>query len=65
MELQMCFVAWLFREMTLYNVQPCIKEPCPNYTSKMPAKYVLEVNAGFAMKNEIKIGDLVILHSKI
>jgi len=64
--LDMLFIDADFRIIDIKeNVQPCIKEPCPNYTSKMPAKYVLEVNAGFAMKNEIKIGDLVILHSKI
>lgn len=40
-------------------VQPCLQqqEPCPSYLSRQPAKYVLEVNAGFVQENKIKIGD--------
>jgi hypothetical protein len=30
------------------NFVPCAAEPCPSYTSKQSARYVLEVNAGFA-----------------
>ncbi|MBS3083057.1 DUF192 domain-containing protein [Candidatus Pacearchaeota archaeon] len=36
-----------------------LKEPCETYTSSGPAKYVLEVNAGFAEKNGLKAGDSV------
>lgn len=40
------------------NVQPCVQEnPCPSYPSTGPAKYVLEVNAGFTEQNNIKVGD--------
>jgi uncharacterized protein len=40
------------------NVQPCLHEnPCPSYPSIKPAKYVLEVNAGFVQQNNIKVGD--------
>lgn len=46
------------------NIQPCVTEICPNYTSKDVAKYILEVNAGFVMKNNIEIGDLITLSSK-
>ncbi len=41
------------------NVQPCVTNPCPLYRSKGPAKYVLEVNAGFAAKHKIATGDKV------
>ncbi|HIH17967.1 MAG TPA: DUF192 domain-containing protein [Nanoarchaeota archaeon] len=41
------------------TMQPCEKEPCETYTSSGPAKYVLEVNAGFAEKNGLKAGDSV------
>ncbi len=41
------------------NIQPCVIEICPNYTSKSPAKYVLEVNAGFTLMNNIKVGNLI------
>lgn len=64
--LDMLFIDKDFRIIDIKeNVQPCMKEPCPNYTSKIPAKYVLEVNAGFVMKNNIKIEDSVIWFSKI
>ena len=40
------------------NIQPCIHEgPCPSYSSKEPAKYALDVNAGFAKQNEINVGN--------
>ena len=40
-------------------VQPCLQqqETCPSYPSKQPAKYALEVNAGFVQQNKINIGD--------
>lgn len=38
------------------NFEPCTQEfSCPRYVSK-PAAYVLEVNAGFVAKNNIRIG---------
>ena len=44
------------------NAQPCktIRE-CPIYPSKKPARYVLEINAGLARKNNLKIGDKAIV----
>lgn len=41
------------------NFQPCLVESCPTYTSIAPAKYVLEVNAGFVEKNKISIGEFI------
>ena len=40
------------------TMQPCRSLFCESYKSK-PAKYVLEVNAGFAGKYGIRIGDVV------
>jgi len=58
--LDMLFVDADFRIVDIKeNVPPCKEDPCPNYPSKKPAKYVLEVNAGFVMKNDIKIDDTV------
>lgn len=42
--------------LTVVNVQtmePCYEDPCRNYESNGPAKYVLEVNKGVAEKNKI------------
>ena len=39
--------------------EPCKAMICPNYESSAPAMYVLEVNAGFAKKNGISLGDKV------
>ncbi|MDQ3840017.1 MAG: DUF192 domain-containing protein [Thermoproteota archaeon] len=39
------------------DVQPCQQDPCPSYTSAAPAKYVLEVNAGFTDQYNIEVGD--------
>jgi len=41
------------------NFQPCMVENCPDYFSKAPARYILEVRAGFVEKNKISIGDSV------
>jgi len=38
------------------NFEPCRVDPCPTYTSKGKALYVLELNAGQAKKHSIKIG---------
>jgi YVTN family beta-propeller protein len=45
------------------DVQPCPlqEDICPSYPSKQPAKYVLEVNAGFVQQNGITVGDILYL----
>jgi YVTN family beta-propeller protein len=44
------------------DVQPCLQEDiCPSYPSKQPAKYVLEVNAGFVQQNGIRVSDILYL----
>jgi len=63
--LDMLFINKDFRIIDIKeNVQPCKTESCPSYPSKFPAKYVLEVNAGFTMMNDIKIGDSIIWNPK-
>lgn len=39
------------------NVLPCTDEFCPSYGPQQPARYVLELNAGEATKNNIHVGD--------
>ena len=43
----------------IQNTQPCTKEPCQIYSSLKPVQYVIETNAGFADKNNIKIGQKI------
>ena len=44
------------------NAQPCESgKICMLYVSRKPAKYVLEVNAGFVEKNNLKTGDRIIM----
>ena len=39
------------------NVQPCRQLACDHYSSIYPAKYVVEVNAGFSDMHGIETGD--------
>ena len=58
--LDMIFVDETFRIINVVdNALPCNIEPCPDYSSEKPAKYVLEVNAGFVETNDIEAGDFI------
>ena len=38
------------------DLQPCLKVPCQIYESQEMAKYILEINAGLAEKNGVRVG---------
>jgi len=40
---------------------PCRADPCPSYTSKFPARYVLEIKGGMAEKMKIEIGEKIFM----
>jgi uncharacterized membrane protein (UPF0127 family) len=40
---------------------PCTSSSCKLYRSSAPAKYALEVNAGFVSMNGIRVGDKILL----
>lgn len=49
-----------FTVVDIQSMTPCRSDDartCPFYTSRGVARFVLEVNAGFCEKNNIKIGD--------
>jgi uncharacterized membrane protein (UPF0127 family) len=54
-------ILWLDKEKRIVhierNVAPCKKPPCASYSSKIPAMYVLEIKAGMADKNQLKLYD--------
>lgn len=39
------------------NTPPCTQDPCPNYPSDRPARYVLELVAGTASRLGLRPGD--------
>jgi len=41
------------------DAQPCESDPCTTYSSRLPARYVIEVNAGFSERNGLVTGDSV------
>lgn len=45
-----------------HNNEPCSATYCPQISSSMMYKYVLEVKAGFCENNEIVIGDSLAIH---
>lgn len=47
------------RIIDIQSAEPCKKNPCIDYISKYPAKYVLETNQGYSEKNNISIGDKI------
>jgi len=40
-----------------HDVQPCLADPCPAYSSGAPARYVLELNAGQSRAIGLSPGD--------
>ncbi|MBI2654054.1 DUF192 domain-containing protein [Candidatus Woesearchaeota archaeon] len=57
--LDMIFINENLEIVGIKHAVPCEKEPCGIYQSEKPAKYVLEVNGNFTIKNKIKIGDRI------
>jgi uncharacterized membrane protein (UPF0127 family) len=56
-------IIWVSRDKEIVDIHagalPCQKDPCRVITPRLPAKYVVEVNAGFTEKHKVKIGDKV------
>ena len=57
--LDMLFISANLSIIDIATMQPCKADPCPSYRSKAPAMYVLEVNAGYAEKNNILVGNKI------
>ena len=59
--LDVIFVDSSLNVVDIQTMVPCESDPCTVYKSAAPAKYALEVNAGFVEKNGVKVGDKVSL----
>ncbi len=57
--LDIIFISSDMRVVSIVTAVPCTEDPCSTYPSKVPAKYVVEVNAGFADKNGITEGTII------
>ncbi|MBI5149637.1 MAG: DUF192 domain-containing protein [Candidatus Omnitrophica bacterium] len=40
-----------------HNVPPCVADPCPRYPPGHEALYVLEINAGYAVRLGLQLGE--------
>jgi uncharacterized membrane protein (UPF0127 family) len=56
-------ILWLDREKRVVhiekNVPPCKEDPCPSYSSRFPALYVLEIKAGSVEEHGLKMYDRI------
>lgn len=43
------------------SAPPCTADPCPNYESDLPARYVLEVAGGTAKRLKLQVGDKIFI----
>jgi uncharacterized membrane protein (UPF0127 family) len=57
--LDMIFISADLVIVDITTMQPCTVDPCPNYTSRQPARYCLETNAGYARSHNITIGNKI------
>ena len=62
--LDMIFINDELQIVDIKNASPCKQDSCSIYTSNQPARYVLEINGGFAMKNSINEGDKITITMK-
>ncbi len=56
-------ILWLDGEKRIVhierNVPPCKEDPCPTYTSRLPALYVLELKTGIVNEHNLKMYDRI------
>lgn len=59
--LDIIFLDKNYKILNIQNAVPCKEEPCELYPSAGKAKYVLEVNAGFAQEENLIVGEKLVL----
>jgi uncharacterized protein len=55
----MLFIDEAFEIVDILTMSPCQEDPCALYSSALPARYALEINAGLAQELGITVGDVV------
>ena len=53
-------IIWLNENKEVVKIMqtlPCMEEPCEIYNPEVQARYVIEINGGFAEENNIQVGD--------
>jgi len=57
-------IIWMDSDLEVVHIEhatPCRGDPCTTYAPQAHARYVLEVNAGYAAEHDIKAGDTAAL----
>jgi uncharacterized membrane protein (UPF0127 family) len=56
-------IVWLNGEKRIVHIErdvpPCKEDPCPTYTSRLPAMYVLELKTGSVNEHSLKMFDRI------
>jgi len=55
--LDMIWISESLQVVDILHADPCTEDPCTSYKPSGNAKYVVEVNQNFTIKNNIEIGD--------
>ncbi|MDP3766246.1 MAG: DUF192 domain-containing protein, partial [Nanoarchaeota archaeon] len=63
--LDIIFIGKNLEIVDIENAVPCKIGDCALYKSSKPSTYVLEVNSGFSARNNIKMGDKLVINGKI
>ncbi len=61
--LDILFINTNLEIIEIITAQPCSHNPCFYYTSSLPARYVLELNAGFSQRNNLSQSDRIIVNT--
>ena len=59
--LDIIFISKYFNIVEIIHAEPCTEEPCESYKTTEMSRYVLEVNQNFTLKNNIEVGDKIIV----
>ncbi len=57
--LDIIYISDTYRVVSISTVYPCKADRCEVYSSNAPARFVLEVKAGFAEEHSVGVGDKV------